>query len=965
MDDIFSGNTFISYPSHLYTQRNCGNFLQRLWLPAKIAVLLLVKANYNQGVTDMMTAGDAESIKKNTRGVTSQTVVVILAAGKGSRMGRGDLAKVCFEIDGVAAINRTIRTFRKLGFESFMLVVGSQAEQVMSTVNAEHSGVMYVYQCPQLGTGHAAMVAAEALASMGHQGHILVTMGDKFIEPQAIESLRDGFIRQNPDLALLSIPRTKATESSGGRIFIDGSGQALDIIETTDLARQAISDELKKQLLKAKYITAADIAKVINKHIPSEKKQNTAVPELLELVRSGKNAAKASVMPIIENGKYSIRIGGKAYSAAEIEKVCKCVNPSLYYAKAEAFYQGINMLTNDNAQGEYYLTDIVKHLSSAANAAKMNYKVRVVQIENPLWIQGFNSPDELLQIQDYVRGGKKDAAVKRAKAAKAPLSAKEYCTAKEWIAKIKSGSPSYLRWQQTIYGNHPELHTSKTADFLNVLECYGRKFGFDQKVCIVRAPGRVNLMGRHVDHRGGYNNFLAIHRETIAVAGRRDDDRVEAVNVEPKSFLPVEFSISELIGNFGWTDWINFVNSDRVRSMLRSSAGDWGNYIKAAMLRLQHHYQDFKIDGLNLAVYGDIPIAAGLSSSSSIVVATLEAGIALNNLELTAQQFVDLCGQGEWFVGSRGGSGDHAAIYLGQKSKITQVGYLPFRIEKVIDAPADCQVVIANSHIKAAKSGHARDQFNAKIAAYNLGLALLKQRCPEFRDMLEYVRDIDPQKLGITPSGAYKMLAKVPQFATRQEIEAALSREHGELLATNFATHQDPGVYPLRGVLLFGAAEVARSRVCTELIGSGQLERFGQLMKISHDGDRVSSRDAAGKYTDLNDACTDAYLKALADDLASEDPQRVLNAQMYMQPGSYACSTPQIDRMVDIVCDVPGVVGAQIAGAGLGGCIMILAKKDAVETMEKKLIKEYYRPEKLKPAIIPCTTTQGASVANF
>ena len=912
-----------------------------------------------------MTAGDVESIKKCTRGITSQTVVVILAAGKGTRMGRADMAKVCFEIDGVAAINRTIRTFRKLGFESFMLVVGSQAEQVMSTVNTEHGGVMYVYQSPQLGTGHAAMVAANALSSMGHQGYVLVTMGDKFIEPQAIESLRDGFIRQNPDLALLSIPRTKATESSGGRIFIDGSGQALDIIETADLARQAIADELKKHLQTAKNIAAADIAKIISKHITSEKKQKTAVPELLCLVQNGGSATKAGVMAIIGSGKYSLRIGGKAYSASEIEKICKCVNPSLYYSRAQAFYQGVNMLTNDNAQGEYYLTDIVKHLSAATNAAKENYKVRVVEISNPQWIQGFNSPDELLEIQDYVRSGKKTANLKNLKAARTSLAAKQYCTAQEWIRKIKSGCPSYQRWLQTIYGKHPDLHASKTADLLKVLDCYGRKFGFEQKVCIVRAPGRVNLMGRHVDHRGGYNNFLAIHRETIAVAGRREDDNVVAVNVQPKTFLPVEFSVSEMIGNFGWTDWLNFVNSDRVRSMLRSSAGDWGNYIKAAMLRLQHHYQDFKIDGMNLAVYGDIPIAAGLSSSSSIVVATLEAGIALNNLELTAQQFVDLCGQGEWFVGSRGGSGDHAAIYLGQRGKITQVGYLPFHIESVIDAPADCQVVIANSHIKAAKSGHARDQFNAKIAAYNLGLALLKQRCPEFRDMLEYVRDIDPQKLGITPSGVYKMLGKVPQFMTRQEIEAALSREHSELIAANFASHQDPGVYPVRGVLLFGAAEVARSRVCTQLINSGQLESFGQLMKISHDGDRVSCRNSAGQYAALGDVCTDAYLKGLADDLVSEDPQRVLNAQLYMQPGSYACSTPQIDRMVDIVCSVPGVVGAQIAGAGLGGCIMILAKKEAVEAAEKKLIKEYYRPEKLQPAIIPCTTTQGASVANF
>ena len=45
----------------------------------------------------------------------------------------------------------------------------------------------------------------------------------------------------------------------------------------------------------------------------------------------------------------------------------------------------------------------------------------------------------------------------------------------------------------------------------------------------------------------------------------------------------------------------------------------------------------------------------------------------------------------------------------------------------------------------------------------------------------------------------------------------------------------------------------------------------------------------------------------------SEDPDRAEEAQLYLQPGSYGCSTPDIDRMVDLACSVEGVVGAQIA----------------------------------------------------
>jgi galactokinase len=99
--------------------------------------------------------------------------------------------------------------------------------------------------------------------------------------------------------------------------------------------------------------------------------------------------------------------------------------------------------------------------------------------------------------------------------------------------------------------------------------------------------------------------------------------------------------------------------------------------------------------------------------------------------------------------------------------------------------------------------------------------------------------------------------------------------------------------------------------------------------------------------------------------LASEDPDRVLRAQLFMQPGAYACSTPEIDHMVDLACAVPGVAGAQLAGAGLGGCIMILAREEAVPDVRKALTAGYYRPRALESAAIPCITVEGAGLAEF
>ena len=69
--------------------------------------------------------------------------------------------------------------------------------------------------------------------------------------------------------------------------------------------------------------------------------------------------------------------------------------------------------------------------------------------------------------------------------------------------------------------------------------------------------------------------------------------------------------------------------------------------------------------------------------------------------------------------------------------------------------------------------------------------------------------------------------------------------------------------------------------------------------------------------------------------------------------------------MVDIACAVEGVVVAQIAGAGLGGCVMILAKRNAVDVVRDALTKQYYNPNNLSPVIINCMTVEGASLADF
>ena len=222
------------------------------------------------------------------RGIPEQTMVVLLAAGKGTRMGRSDLVKVCFEIDSVPAINRQIAVFKRQRFSRFLVVVGARVDQVLETVSREHPGVLFVHQEPQLGTGHAAKVAAEALQAIGYRDYVLVTMGDKYIEENALAALVDGYVKQRADLALLTIPKTHSTEASAGRVIVAEDGQAQDIIEQVDLARQMIADDLQAMLAKEEGLTGGDVLAVVGRHIPRPQKQQSAVAELMALGNVGR-----------------------------------------------------------------------------------------------------------------------------------------------------------------------------------------------------------------------------------------------------------------------------------------------------------------------------------------------------------------------------------------------------------------------------------------------------------------------------------------------------------------------------------------------------------------------------------------------------------------------------------------------------------------------------------------------------
>jgi N-acetylgalactosamine kinase len=539
-----------------------------------------------------------------------------------------------------------------------------------------------------------------------------------------------------------------------------------------------------------------------------------------------------------------------------------------------------------------------------------------------------------------------------------------------WIELIKdTNSTSRQGWPgpfheklRQIYGDNHDLRNEAAQMCLRTLESFAERYAADRSVLVIRSIGRVNLLGTHIDHRGGSVNPIAVKHMWLVVEPR-DDGLVLAKNVESSYFADEQFSISEClpVGRKieNWDTWCH----NEFEKRRHDPSISWSNYIRAAVLYIQHlNTKDDgsfapAIKGMNMMVYGNIPRAAGLSSSSAVVMIAVEAVIRLNSLDIKPADFVEHWGFAEWYVGTRGGCSDHAAIIHGRPNTILHITAFPMSIQSE-SLPAGYCFVLANSSIKAKKQAGARDIFNSRVSAYVFGLLLIRKNFPQYADKLERLRDVNPEKLGIDESQIYRMVKSLPVSASRADILRLLPADEQKLHRV-FRSHAEPEEgYPIRQVCLYGIAECLRAEMAPKCLQAGDIKKFGELINISHDGDRATKL-VDGLRVPTDNSYPDERIDALVSDLESGNAERMSRAELWRQGGGYNVSLPELDMLVDIALATEGVIGAGLVGAGMGGCIVAVVKDKYARQLIENLAKQYYHPRNLSVAAEIITPVGG------
>lgn len=508
----------------------------------------------------------------------------------------------------------------------------------------------------------------------------------------------------------------------------------------------------------------------------------------------------------------------------------------------------------------------------------------------------------------------------------------------DWQKELSTRSISNtIKWD-SIYGDNPTLIQDKKSDYLKLVQKFYETFGADRPVTISRAPGRVNLMGRHIDHQGGFINTVAIDKEILLAYSPRDDFEFHFHNMDSNSFPSQCLSPKSLFDVKDYSTWESFSNSDHVKEFNNMNCGNWSLYLLAVFYRLQLHFNHIELKGIDCFVSGNIPVGSGLSSSSALGVAFAKALLHVNQKTLSKKRLIELTGESELFVGFHGGKGDQAAIISANVGMVSKVGFYPFHISKTYPFPDGMRIIIAFSGESAKKGEGAQSAYNQRVASYAIGFKMLQQLWPP-SSQLNHIRDLTPERIKLTTKDVLSQLQKLPNNPSRKEIKEFFNNGESDFLNPLFKTHKDPGNYDISGTLLFGISECARSENFHRLLKKNKLDQLMPLIKISHDGDRV-----------------------LNNDIPTIDQILEQNKPMENISGHYGCSTEKIDQMVDIANMIPGTFGAQLAGAGLGGNSVVLVNDRSADHVMDALREKYYEPKNIPFDAHICVPISGASI---
>ena len=378
-------------------------------------------------------------------------------------------------------------------------------------------------------------------------------------------------------------------------------------------------------------------------------------------------------------------------------------------------------------------------------------------------------------------------------------------------------------------------------------EGFRKYYGDTKGAELFFSPGRVNLIGEHTDYNGGHVFPCALTMGTYALVRKRDDNKM--------NFVSLNFNNAE-------------VTTVELPELSYQKKNGWANYLIGVVWAFLG--KGYKIDkGFDLAMLGNIPSGAGLSSSASIEVLMGTALKYMYDIDIDMVEIAKIGHTSEnQFTGMNCCIMDQFAVAMGKKDNAIFLDTADLSYEYAPVKLKDAKVLITNSHVKHSLVDSAyNDRRNESTAA--LKALQTKLNISGLGDLTE--EEFEENKYLITDE------------VQRKRAKHAVYENQRTIKAVNALKNND-------------------------------IETFGKLMNASH----ISLRD------------------------------------------DYEVSCPEVDKLVEIAWNIPGVIGSRITGGGFGGCTVSIVKNDAIENFRKEVISKYKEATGIDAEIYEAEIGDGA-----
>lgn len=413
-----------------------------------------------------------------------------------------------------------------------------------------------------------------------------------------------------------------------------------------------------------------------------------------------------------------------------------------------------------------------------------------------------------------------------------------------------------------------------------------------------RSPGRVNLIGEHIDYEGYSVLPMAIRQDMIVAIRRADGGLVRVANVDDKyatCVYPADPDKEIDIKNHKWGHYF-MCGYKGVYEYARSKGIDMGEPV-----------------ALDVVVDGTVPQGSGLSSSAAFVCSATIAIMGILGKNFPKKDVAQFTCQSEHHIGTQSGGMDQAISIMAKPGFAELIDFNPIKATDV-QLPSGGTFVIAHCLAESKKAETAATNYNNRVVECRLAAIVLAIKLgmdiKKAVTSVTTLSDVEGPCVSFAgkegssdPGVAVKKLLHEEPY-TLEEIEKIT----GQSLATVFQSSQT-------------SLDVLRAA-----------KHFKLFQRASHVYSEAR-RVYAFRDTVLSKLSEEGMLKKLGD---------LMNDSHHSCSVLYECSCPELEELVK-VCRDNGALGARLTGAGWGGCAVALVKEGIVPQFILNLKEKYYK----------------------